>query len=182
MERWLLLNDRHSKDEDIEEWLGKLRAALPDFEVVASRDDFQDRAASLGGFRGWIADVATGEDALGLPIFDAVVRAIGNNSDGLVLGKANADIVGRRLETGRRVYVVKQEDGRTVLFPAVSLEELPCSDPTATAILVLDWDGGVDAAFLAAAAVDVPLLPENSDAANTANADADVAEREAQGQ
>lgn len=135
MSRYIVLNDRNAGDEKTDAQTRAVREHVGDGgSVVSSRDDFVERARGLGGFKGWIEDVATGENVDGEPRFAFAVRVVEEPGD-YVLGKANADIVSKRLEAGRPVLVFTSGRG---FEPVAELEQLPddTRDYTMTAILV----------------------------------------------
>jgi hypothetical protein len=86
--------------------------------VTAGRDDYKDRASSLGGWQAWQRDVATGETIEGCPRFDALVspdKRVGKATAQMLFlaGTAGKDVYywdGRALHTINEVRAVDEED------------------------------------------------------------------------
>lgn len=121
--RAFLAHKRATNDKRIDQMVAGatllLRDRGADFaQVVAGRDDFKARSASLGGWKPWQRDVATGQDEYGIATFDAIIVP------DLQIGKATAEMVRAAIGVQRRVYFWRKGE----LVPVVGVETVDAND------------------------------------------------------
>ncbi len=121
--RAFLAHKRATNDKRIDQMVAGatllLRDQGADFaQVVAGRDDFKARSASLGGWKPWQRDVATGADEYGNPSFHAIIVP------DLQIGKATAEMVRDAIGSERAVYFWCKSE----LVPVVGIETVDAED------------------------------------------------------
>jgi hypothetical protein len=103
----------HAKGDPDEEINGTLQlltemltvAVAPNTpRVIAGRDDFNDRAKSVGGWAGWARSVGAGTFADGTPVFHAYIvpyRKVGKATAGIITDALGANKPVALFENGR---------------------------------------------------------------------------------
>jgi hypothetical protein len=106
--RWFLAHARQDDDADIDFWCKRLGESLtqPDWKakVIPGRDDYQTRAAAVGGWKSWCRDVPRAEDYAGDPLFHGVVVPVSALETCPAVGKATAQLVDGFLQQGKYAY------------------------------------------------------------------------------
>jgi|TARA_R100000482_G_C4997387_1_gene90041 hypothetical protein len=106
--KWFLAHSKQDGLEEVEQWCAKIgRALVQDgwkTKVVAGRDDYETRAAALGGWKAWCRDVPHGKDFSGAPMFHGVIVPMYSDDVVRTVGKATAQIVQGFLSAGKHVY------------------------------------------------------------------------------
>jgi len=104
--RYFLAHTRQTPDAAIDGWTAALTQALvqPDWvtKVVPGRDDFEQRAAGLGGWKRWCYDVPCGCQYDGTPFFHGIVVPMFDVNE--ALGKATAQIVEGFIQQGKHAF------------------------------------------------------------------------------
>lgn len=106
--RWFLAHTRREDPINIEQWCMKIGRSLVqngwETKVVAGRDDYDTRAAALGGWKAWCHDVPHGKDFTGSPMFHGVIVPVFSDEIEPTVGKATAQILEGFLSAGKHVY------------------------------------------------------------------------------
>ncbi len=135
--KWFLAHSKSDGLEDIEQWCVKIgRSLIQDgweTKVVSGRDDYETRAAALGGWKAWCRDVPLGKDFQGNPMFHGVIIPVYSDNQTPTVGKATADIVDGFMSAGKHVYTWCPAD--EVFKKVESIEVLPEQDYLAWARL-----------------------------------------------
>jgi hypothetical protein len=106
--RWFLAHKRLDEDADINHWCGLLSDKLsrPDWpaEVVAGRDDYNDRAKSLGGWKAWGRNVSRAKTFDGSIMFHGIVVPASEMDGCPTVGKSTAQLVQGFLDQQKHAY------------------------------------------------------------------------------
>jgi hypothetical protein len=135
--QWFLAHSKQEDLEDIECWCQDLSDALSgdgwEATVISGRDDYETRAAALGGWKAWCRDVPCGTDYTGAPLFHGVIVPIDSLVEEPTVGKATAQILQGFISESKHVYAwcPHAKDFRQV----ETVEELPEDNWTAWARL-----------------------------------------------
>ena len=135
--KWFLAHSKQDDPGEIEQWCAKIGRSLVqdgwETKVVSGRDEYETRAAALGGWKAWCRDVPLGKDFQGNPMFHGVVIPVYQDNETPTVGKATADIVNGFMSAGKHVYTWCPADE---IFQKVdSIEVLPEQDYLAWARL-----------------------------------------------
>ena len=135
--KWFLAHSKQDGLEDIEQWCAKIGRSLVqdgwETKVISGRDDYEIRAAALGGWKAWCRDVPHGKDFQGNPMFHGVIIPVYSDNENPTVGKATADIVDGFISAGKHVYTWCPAD--EVFQKVSSIEVLPEQDYLAWARL-----------------------------------------------
>ena len=135
--KWFLAHSKQDDPGEIEQWCAKIgRSLVQDgwqTKVISGRDDYQIRAAALGGWKSWCRDVPHGKDFQGKPMFHGVIVPVYSDNKNPTVGKATADIVSGFMSAGKHVYTWCPADDLFQLVDAI--EVLPDEDYLAWARL-----------------------------------------------
>ena len=106
--KWFLAHSKQDDPYQIEQWCLDLGQSLVtdgwETKVVSGRDDYETRAAALGGWKAWCRDVPHGKDFTGSPMFHGVIVPIYSDNENPVVGKATAQIIDGFLQEGKHTY------------------------------------------------------------------------------
>ena len=107
--RWFLAHKRLDDDADINHWCSQLEQGLSQpgwrARVTAGRDDYNDRAKSLGGWKAWGRNVPRAKTFDGDIMFHGIVVPASAEDDCPTVGKATAQLVEGFLDQEKHVYV-----------------------------------------------------------------------------
>lgn len=106
--RWFLAHSKQDEPTEIEVWCLETSTALSgdgwEATVISGRDDYEDRAAALGGWKAWCRDVPFGIDYTGAPLYHGVIVPIDSADESPTVGKATAEILEGFLSESKHVY------------------------------------------------------------------------------
>ena len=106
--RWFLAHGKGDEDEDIDSWTQSLREALNlsdhTVEVVSGRDDYQERAKALGGWKAWCRDVPHGRTYTGDAMFHGVIVPMDVGNGNPTVGRATAVLLQGFLDEKKHVF------------------------------------------------------------------------------
>jgi len=135
--RYFLAHTRKTPDADIDSWtqtlIGQLTQTGWEAKVVPGRDDFERRAAGLGGWKRWCSDVPCGCSYDGEPLFHGVIVPVTDTETGI--GRATALLIKGFLKEGKYTYAWSPV--QKLFVPIVGLAELPGDNWKEWATLVL---------------------------------------------
>ena len=107
--RWFLAHKRLDEDTDINHWCDLLVKKLnqPNWkaEVVAGRDDYNDRAKSLGGWKAWGRNVSRAKTFDGSILFHGIIVPASALDYSPTVGKSTAQLVQGFLDQQKHAYV-----------------------------------------------------------------------------
>jgi len=106
--QWFLAHSKQDEPTEIDVWCLKISTALSgdewDATVISGRDDYENRAAALGGWKAWCRDVPCGIDYTGAPMYHGVIVPIDSLEESPTVGKATAQILEGFLSESKHVY------------------------------------------------------------------------------
>ena len=106
--QWFLAHSRHDQLEEVECWCKDLIEQLSvdgwKATVISGRDDYENRAAALGGWNDWCRDVPCGTDYTGAPLYHGVIIPIDSLDESPTVGRATAQIIKGFLSESKHVY------------------------------------------------------------------------------
>lgn len=106
--RWFLAHSRQDDDADIDFWCKCLGDSLaqPDWttKVIPGRDDYETRAAAVGGWKPWCRDVPMAEDYAGEPLFHGIIVPASALEECPTVGRATAQLVEGFLQRGKHAF------------------------------------------------------------------------------
>ena len=106
--QWVLAHSRHDQLEEVECWCKDLIEQLSvdgwKATVISGRDDYENRAAALGGWNDWCRDVPCGTDYTGAPLYHGVIIPIDSLDESPTVGRATAQIIKGFLSESKHVY------------------------------------------------------------------------------
>ena len=107
--RWFLAHTRMDDDADINHWCSELPGLLAQpgwsAEVTAGRDDYNDRAKSLGGWKAWGRNVPRAKTFDGDILFHGVIVPASALDNHPTVGKATAQLVQGFLDQQKHALV-----------------------------------------------------------------------------
>ena len=128
--KWFLAHSKQDAPEDIEQWCAQIGRSLVQSgwrtKVISGRDDYETRAAALGGWKAWCHDVPHGKDFQGNPMFHGAIIPMYLDNENPTVGRATADIVEGFLARGKHVYCWCPADD--VFTKVEAIEVLPDQD------------------------------------------------------
>ena len=106
--RWFLAHSRQDDNADIDFWCKQLGELLtkPDWDasVIAGRDDYETRAAAVGGWKPWCRDVPIAEDYTGDPLFHGIIVPASAIEEAPTVGRATAQLIEGFLQRGKHAF------------------------------------------------------------------------------
>ena len=112
---WFLAHKRMDDDADIDYWCSTLSSTLSNEEwpakVIAGRDDYEERAKPLGGWKAWCRNVPKARTFDGEMLFHGIVVPASAVDEKPTVGKATAQLIEGFMNAQKHTFVWCPDSG-----------------------------------------------------------------------